>query len=97
MPDDTADLDPDVAEQVERVLAQREAEAKRQRERNKVPKDFGDFVDRIADAVLDRAQARADERRKADEGADEEPSRGSGGDWAAGVRKFWRGGDEEAV
>ena len=73
-------------------LEERAAAAEAKRNRNKQPKDFGDFLDRVADAVLDRMDERVAERRKAAEDADEEPTRGRGD---SAFSRFWNGGGEE--
>lgn len=92
MPDDN-DLDPEVQEQFESWFQKRQEAEEAKRNRNKQPKDFGEFLDRVADAVLDRAEARQAERRKAADDGEQEPGRGGddGGGFAAGVRRFWGG------
>jgi len=51
----------------------RDEDAKR--ERAKPPKDFGEAMDRLANRVWEVGEERAAARRKADEDADQEPSR----------------------
>ena len=73
------------------ILDQRDKAKQRKADRDKEPKGFGDFLDRVADAVLDRAEERAAARAKAAEGQnDEEPSRGDQ-DTRSAFRKFWEG------
>lgn len=88
---DDLDLDDETTAKFAAFLEKRDAEQARKRDRNKQPKDFGDFLDRVADAVLDRAEARAAERRKRDDDADEAPDRGRG---TSGFQRFWGGGEQ---
>lgn len=88
MPDD--DGEETVDEIVERKLAERLEAEEKKRNRNKPPKDFGDAVDRIADAVLDRLDLRVAERRQAAEDADQEPDR-TNGEGKSGFAKLWGG------
>lgn len=89
--DNGDDFDPKMMEHFASFLDQREETKRKQAEKRKAPKDFGEFVDRVADAVLDRAEERAANRRKAadEHDDDDEPSRGSGD--KSGFAKFWGG------
>lgn len=58
------------------------------RDRNKEPKNFGEFLDRLAGAVVDEAEKRAAARAKANDDDDEEPSRGRA---QGGFAKWWQG------
>lgn len=91
--DDLDDLDPDIADAVEKVLNKRAERDRVRKERNRPPKDFSDFIDRVADAVWDRGEQRAAERRRAEEDSDEEPGRQSS-NWQNSVKKFWTGNAE---
>lgn len=73
--------------QFDKWYEEREAANKKKADRSKQPKDFGDFLDRVADAVLDRAESRAADRRKADDEADEAPDRGDRN--VSGFQRFW--------
>lgn len=75
--DDTEELTDE--ERFEAWYQDRKAKDEKEAARKKPPKDFGDAVDRIADAVLDKLDARAQERAAAREAEDEEPTRGERG------------------
>lgn len=68
-----------VAEQVERLVAERlnqqKAEADRKSKLDKLGLS-GDVLDAIADAVWDRGESRAEARRKAADDADQPPTTG---------------------
>jgi hypothetical protein len=73
-------------------LEERAKAAEAKRNRNKQPKDFGEFLDRVADAVLDKIDERAVQRQADRDAEDEAPSRGRG---ESAFSKFWNGGGEE--
>jgi hypothetical protein len=85
--DDDEQLDPELAEQFEAWFTKRTADEQRKRDRAKPPKDFADALDRIADAVADKLEDRAAERRRARDDADQEPTRTKrgGGDGFLGL------------
>ena len=83
--------DPAFLDAVEKAVASREAEATRQKELRKAPKDFGDAADRIAEMVWDKFEARRAAAKKAGEAGDEEPDRGDGGG-GGGFLKMLAGG-----
>lgn len=89
MPEPTDD-DNDLDALVEAAVQKRLDEADKQRNRGKQPKDFGEFLDRVSDAVIDRIEQRGNERRKAADDADQEPERGGGEQ--SGFAKWWSGG-----
>lgn len=78
MADDTEGTDDqaDLEEMFEGWFQERMKREDAKRNRNKQPKDFGDFLDRVADAVWERGEERAAARRKEAEDADQEPDRG---------------------
>src|SRR5262245_42508922 len=82
--DDNGDLE----DMFESWYQERVKKDEAKRNRNKQPKDFGEFLDRVADAVWERGEARAAERRKAAEDADEEPDRGAG---QSKFQQWWSG------
>ena len=93
---DTSDAsyadDPSFLEAVDKAVAAREAEANRQRELRKAPKDFGDAADRIAEMVWDKFEARRAAAKKAGDNADEEPDRGEGDGGGGGFLRMLGGG-----
>jgi len=91
MPDSDVDDGDDrsLEDQFEDWYQERVKRDEKKKNRNRQPKDFGDFLDRVAEAVWDRADAISEERRKAREDADEEPSRGEGQQSA--FSRFWQG------
>jgi hypothetical protein len=76
MPDDDDDgldgIDEDV---LEAWFTKRMEREQAKRDRSKAPKDFGEGLDRMAGAVADELERRAEVRRQAREDADQEPSR----------------------
>lgn len=79
-------------EKVERLVSEREAAAERKRNRTKDPKDFGEFLDRVADTVIERIEARGAQRRKAAEDDDQEPARGKP---VSSFQRWWSGGSDD--
>lgn len=80
----------DQMEALGQLLDNREKAKAKKAARNEQPKNFGDFLDAVADAVLDRAESRAAERRAATEANDdEEPSRGE--QKQSALSRFWNG------
>lgn len=97
MPDDNNEPDPEELERFEQWFVQRQEREQAKKDRSKQPKDFGEFLDRVADAVLDRAEARQAERRKAADDAEQEPGRGGGeGDGVGAKLRGWWGGEQTA-
>jgi len=82
--------DPAFLDAVDKAVQAREAEATRQKELRKAPKDFGDAADRIAEMVWDKFEARRAAAKKADEG-DEEPDRGEGDSGGGGFLRMLGG------
>ena len=84
--------DPAFLDAVEKAVASREAEATRQKELRKAPKDFGDAADRIAEMVWDKFEARRAAAKKAGEAGDEEPDRGESDGGGGGFLRMLGGG-----
>jgi hypothetical protein len=64
-----------------------------QKNRSKQPKDFAEFLDRVADAVWERGEARAAKRRQDADDADQAPARGAA---ESKLAQWWNGGKAEA-
>lgn len=79
-------------EKVERLVSEREAAAERKRNRTKDPKDFGEFLDRVADTVIERIEERGAQRRKAADDDDQEPARGKS---TSAFQRWWTGGGDD--
>ena len=59
MPDDqNPDDGQDLETMFESWYSKRRDEEKRTADRNKDPKNFGEFLDKVSDAILDRAEQR---------------------------------------
>lgn len=69
-------------------VSRRLEEEEKRRNRNKQPKDFGDFLDRVSDAVIEKLENKGKERRAAAEAADQEPERGGP---KGGFAQWWKG------
>jgi|SRR5215472_6825761 len=96
MPGDTDDFDPAVLEQFERWAKDREDKAAAEAARAKPPRNFAEFMDRIADRVWERGEERAAERRRKDEDDDQAPTRGEPKGFMRGIQSWYDGGHEEA-
>jgi hypothetical protein len=88
--DDGGDFDLDAL--IDQKINERASAEAKKRDRNKQPKDFGDFLDRVADAVLDKIDERAEQRRAERDAEDEPPSRGKGD---SAFSRFWNGPADE--
>lgn len=86
--DQGLNLDPEDEARFEAWFTKRQEEEERKKNRSKTPKDFAEFMDRLADRVWERGEERAAERRKAEEDADQEPTRGKG---MSAIERFWSG------
>jgi hypothetical protein len=86
---DADELDPDELARFDRYYEHRQAQERKRAERRKEPKDFGEFQDRIADAVFERLA----DALGIDTNPDDAPSTGKARDEGKG-RSFgeWFGG-----
>lgn len=87
------DDDDDIESRFESWYQERQAADEKKRNRAKQPKDFGEYLDRVADAVLDKIEERANKRREEREQADEAPARGSG---ESKFSQWWGSGERSA-
>lgn len=94
MPDDTNDTDDgdDLESMFEGWFQERMEREEAKKNRARQPKDFGEFLDKVADAVWERGEQRAAARRKDAEDGDQPPAKGTGSS------KFaqWWGGESAA-
>lgn len=77
-----------IEEQFEKWFVERTKREKAQADKRKEPKNFGEFLDRMASAVVDEAESRAAARSQARDDDDQEPSRG---EQQGGFAKWWQG------
>jgi hypothetical protein len=60
----------------------------KKKNRTRQPKDFSEFLDRVADAVWERGEERAAKRRADAEDDDQSPARGTG---KSKIEQWWSG------
>jgi len=75
-------------ERFARYFDERVKREQAERDKRKEPKNFGEFLDRLAGAVVDEAERRAEERNKPRDDDDEEPARGRS---QGGFARWWQG------
>lgn len=94
MPDDeSSEENGDLEELFEGWFQERMEREEAKKNRAKQPKDFGEFLDKVADAVWERGEQRAAERRQQREDDDQAPDRGR--KEKSAFQRFWEG-DREA-
>lgn len=84
----------DLEELFEGWFQERMEREEQKKNRSKQPKDFGEFLDKVADAVWERGEQRAAERRQAAEEGEQPPTRGV--KEKSAIERWWSGDKEQA-
>ena len=87
-PDPTDDPTDDLETMFEGWFQERMEREEAKKNRAKQPKDFGEFLDKVADAVWERGEQRAAERRSQREEGEQAPARGAG---KSAIERWWTG------
>jgi hypothetical protein len=91
---ETGDPTDDLETMFEGWFQERMEREEAKKNRAKQPKDFGEFLDKVADAVWEKGEARAAQRREQREEGEQAPARGAS---KSAIERWWTGDKEQSA